>query len=965
MSERKRQLTRRSFLKAVAAAGIASSAATTIGASPALAESQPTTSPSPEVKRVRSACRGCGKCECGVWVTVQNGRIVRIEGDESAPQTNGNCCTKSQASMQAAYHPDRLTYPMKRSNPKGEDPGWVRISWDEAGELVSRGLKEIQEKYGPNSIMIMTGTSRVWGSCGNGFGNVLGTLNRYSAGQICKGPRNLSGTLTDMFGSYWLENVDILPNRVYVQWGTECAYSNYDDSCRTMVEVSQRAAKRILIDPRITPIGKEADIWLPVRPGTDGAIAMAWTRLVIDRELYDNLFVRRWTNAPYLVCKEIEPTGAFILEGETAFNYETRLLKESDLVEGGSPYRFMVWDEIKNGLTWYDTEICEWEDEPYERVKPTTGREIYNGWLPDPSQFDPMKSPALYGEFDITLKDGRTVKAKPVWEYYAERVDKYTPEYAAEITGCSAEAIEEAGLAWATRTDPTMPNGGIHFQLATDQCGNAIQTIRCLNLLCDICGCFDSPAGGRGPTAGNASATPIMVNPKGPSKKPTVPNWEKRKTMVGVDKFPLTRYFSNWTDANSLWNAAQTGEPYPVVGCMSCTGNFMSQSNSIKAWEALKGMQFMVVEDLWHVPQSDLADVLFPSAHWLETSFPRLSQGPSGGQGATIACATPPGEAKTEAEFQIWFAKIMGVPWNKREGANPWPDLDEYMNYLVENVRGYPEEGRKKPYTWEEYAEKFEKDGWWLVKKLTPERWGTFHRYEMGQLHTPAGFGIKPLTDKLPGMFTVTRKVEIWSTIMEYAMGDQWERFTLPDYDEPYKTPVSAPELFEEYPFIMTTGSRNPTFFHSEHRQLPWCRELWPAPRVELHPDDARSLGVEQGDWVWIENENGKIRQVVDIYHGLKRGVVNANHTWWYPETKKCGKGWDLSAINVLVYADDQDPTSGISTLRSFPVKIYKATPENSPFGNPCPCDDDGTPVICDATDARLKEWMPVYEGRE
>ena len=83
-------------------------------------------------RRIRTVCRGCGKMECGVWVTVENGRAVKIGGDESAPHTMGSCCNKSVSSLQACYHPDRLRYPMKRTNPKGEDPGQVRISWDEA-----------------------------------------------------------------------------------------------------------------------------------------------------------------------------------------------------------------------------------------------------------------------------------------------------------------------------------------------------------------------------------------------------------------------------------------------------------------------------------------------------------------------------------------------------------------------------------------------------------------------------------------------------------------------------------------------------------------------------------------------------------------------------------------------------------------------------------------------------------------
>ena len=63
-------------------------------------------------------------------------------------------------------------------------------------------------------------------------------------------------------------------------------------------------------------------------------------------------------------------------------------------------------------------------------------------------------------------------------------------------------------------------------------------------------------------------------------------------------------------------------------------------------------------------------------------------------------------------------------------------------------------------------------------------------------------------------------------------------------------------------------------YFHSEHRQLPWCRELWPAPRLEMNPADAEKLGIKQGDWAWIETEWGKVRQCVDLYHGIAPGVV-------------------------------------------------------------------------------------------
>ena len=163
----------------------------------------------------------------------------------------------------------------------------------------------------------------------------------------------------------------------------------------------------------------------------------------------------------------------------------------------------------------------------------------------------------------------------------------------------------------------------------------------------------------------------------------------------------------------------------------------------------------------------------------------------------------------------------------------------------------------------------------------------------------------------------------------------------------------------------MTTGRRIPVYFHSEHRQLPWCRELWPAPRMEINPDDAKELGIEQGDWVWIESPKGKVRQTADLYYGIEPGVVNAEHQWWFPELNQAGGGFDLCTINCLVDGDVQDPVCGASYLRAYNVKVYKATPVNSPFGNPVPCGEDGTPIIYDSSDERLKAWMPNYEIRE
>ncbi|MEG0505215.1 MAG: twin-arginine translocation signal domain-containing protein, partial [Raoultibacter sp.] len=150
----KLSLTRRSFLKATAVAGAAAAVTSTAQPLVALAEGQDETAGA--VERIRSCCRACGKVECGVWVTVQDGKVIKVEGDESNPHSRGHCCSKSQSSMLAAYHPDRLKYVMKRTNPKGEDdPGWVRVSLKEGFDIVGEKFKEIVGKYGGESCFAM------------------------------------------------------------------------------------------------------------------------------------------------------------------------------------------------------------------------------------------------------------------------------------------------------------------------------------------------------------------------------------------------------------------------------------------------------------------------------------------------------------------------------------------------------------------------------------------------------------------------------------------------------------------------------------------------------------------------------------------------------------------------------------------------------------------------------------------
>lgn len=967
---KKLNLSRRSFLKAAVATATAATVGSSFATTSALAETE---EPQVEddIRRIRTTCRGCGKMECGVWVTVKNGRAIAIEGDESSKTSNGNCCTKSQASLQAAYHPDRLQYPMKRTTPKGDqDCGWQRISWDEAYELVAQGLTQVQEKYGSNSIMHQGGTSRMYGMANYLIGAAFGAKNCVAAAQICKGPRREAGALTIENGFHFM-SVEDMP-KVYVMWGTDQTQSNYDTSCRTVVEAAQRAEKFIVVDPRLSNSAKEADYHLAIRPATDGAMFLGWTHIVMRDELYDDLLVKRWTNAPFLYCEDIDRTGWIGVSNNTskAFDMKTRLLKESDLVEGGDPKKFMVWDNINDKLTYFDANeegdhAGMWEGQT-EYDYPTTGYEYERGgWVPDPMPFPVDIDPALWGEFEVTLKDGRTVKVKPVWQkYWDDSVEEMTPEKVGEICGVDPQLIEDSCKAWAVRIDPAQGNGGINVNLAPEQGGRAIQNFRAGFILAVITGNYDIPAGNRGVTTQLTKAGILEVptggrtTPRDPDAEP-VSNWDARADICGAEKFPMTRWWTQWCDATSVWDACHTGEPYPIKACIVSASDFMNQSNSIYAWEALQQMDFLMQIDLWDVPGAGMADVLMPAQHWLEIpGFPRASQGASGGIGAMQHCIEAPGEAQFEGETVCGIYRAAGIPFFNDDGKGDvytW-DAERYLDWTV-SAMGV---------TWKELTERFQNEGWIEAKKEYPERWGTYRRYSMGYLRgADSAFGFKDAgaseLSNIPGTNMPTMKMEIWSTILESCIDSE----ELPTYEEPPLSPVTMPDVYEEYPFNMTSGRRIPVYFHSEHRQLPWCREQWPVPRMEINPEDAAELGLEQGDWVWIETPWGKVRETVDLFYGIKRGVINAEHQWWYPEFHQADRGFKLSCLNIVNNQYAQDPISGATQMRGLPAKVYKATPENSPFNNPVPCDDNGVEIISSSSDPRLKEWERTYEGRE
>ena len=593
--------------------------------------------------------------------------------------------------------------------------------------------------------------------------------------------------------------------------------------------------------------------------------------------------------------------------------------------------------------------------------------------MADLSEFNPLIDPALYGEFDVTLKDGTTLKGRPAFDIWAEYLEQFTPERVSEITGVNAQTIEDACLAWATRIDPRIPNGGINYGLGVEHAGNSTQNCRAIMAACAMVGAIDTPGGQRGATMGwTEQSGPGAMLPS-MAAFAFMPDVETAWKRAGADTMPLLYWYNVWADCNAAMECAnkEPDAPYEIHGGMIGSGDHMSMGNAAYNWDALNKLDFLFEANLWHSSTSGAADILLPVCHWTEMNAFRIAQGSGGSFSLCVRAVDPPGECKSDPLYFMELSEYMGVP--AFDGDDPWLH-ESGKDMEIENLNVQCFMQGCAPFTsWEEFVEAYQEHGTWNMKEEIPDDWGIYRRFEVGQAYLPAPHQQPAKLDiGVPGFPTPTMKHELWCTAIEsfYPEGTDGPElapgFTseaLPYYVEPAHGSVADAETYEEYPITLITGRRIPVYFHSEHRQLPWCRELWPVPRMEINPETAAELGIEQGDWCWIESPWGKVRQTADLYYGIKPGVVNAEHQWWYPELAQADKGFKLSCINCITDRKTQDKYNGSSNVRTYPVKIYKATPENSPFENPIPCGDDGTEIIHDAADPRLQKWVIGGEG--
>jgi anaerobic selenocysteine-containing dehydrogenase len=225
---------------------------------------------------------------CGINAYVEGGKLVKVEGMTEHPLNQGLLCPRGKALVDYVYSPDRLKHPLKREN--GD---WKRISWDEALDIIAEKLQQIKENYGAHALAIFCGSIGVenneLAAFARRFRGAYGTPNFLSVESNCYRSRILAHQLT--FGTFLLEE----PEKAgcVILWGHDPDNSKLPLASK-LYQALEKGLELIVINPKRTPLAKRG-IHIPIRPGTDCALALGMLNVIISEDLYDREFVAEYT----------------------------------------------------------------------------------------------------------------------------------------------------------------------------------------------------------------------------------------------------------------------------------------------------------------------------------------------------------------------------------------------------------------------------------------------------------------------------------------------------------------------------------------------------------------------------------------------------------------------------------------------------------------------------------------------
>ncbi len=454
-----------------------------------------------------------------------------------------------------------------------------------------------------------------------------------------------------------------------------------------------------------------------------------------------------------------------------------------------------------------------------------------------------------------------------------KRVQEYPPQEVSELTWIPKEKIIEAARLFATDTP-----GCIQMGESLEAGNNSTQTLRAIICLMAVTGNIERPGSMVNwvpPATGSMEEFPLEI----PAAK---------EAAIGADKFRLLSsppfamchlptVFRQLSNGDCLIRQMHIEGSNPLV----------AYANSRQVKKGLLNLEFLSVADLYMSPTAEYADIVLPAAHWLEMDdiydmHPRF-----------VVQAI---NKTVDSAGQAWPDNKIYNELGKRLAPDSWFESVEAM---------LDHQLRKADISFREFSKKG------MIERMNEDQ--PYFKYKTDFWKKGGGFP------------TPTGKVELYSTIMEDLGYDP-----LPFFKEPNESPYSTPDVAEEYPYILSTGGRQPNYFHSQYRQVPLLRAFQPYPIVQIHSDTAKKQGIKEDEWVFIKTPRGKIKQKAKFFDGMDPRLVVVQASWWFPEEPGPDHGVWKSNANILTSnAPPYDPAMGSTSLRAMLCNIFPVEEQN------------------------------------
>ncbi|MDI4232111.1 molybdopterin-dependent oxidoreductase [Bradyrhizobium sp. Arg237L] len=618
-------------------------------------------------ERIPGYCTLC-RSRCGSTMVVEKGRLISVESLQGHP-TGGALCAKGRAAPEMVHSPRRLTKPLRRTAPRdAADPGWTEISWDEALDDIVRELGGIRRTSGAEAVAFAvttpSGTPMVdsfeWVER---FIRCFGSPNLIYGVEICGWHKDYAHALTFGRGIGFpdYEHADAI-----VLWGHNPARTWLAQATR-IANARRRGARIAVVDPKPNGSGQDADVWLRIRPGSDGALAMGAIRHLIATGSFDASFVTRWTNGPFLVDTD---TGRFV--------------RANELWDNQSSEAFVVLDQSGTARA-YDTRAAA---------------------------LDPAHC-RLDGRTTLAARDGRVIAAATAFRLLATEAAPYTIARVAEVSW-----LEERDIAAFYGLFENSPRLAYHAWTGVGQHTNATMTERAIATLYALTGACDRPGG---------NVWPVPPPTRSVNDYALLPPEQKAKAL-GIDELPLGPPSRGWITARDFSRAVLTGEPYRVHALMSFGTNFMvSQGHSSRNRDALRALDFHVHVDMFMNPTAENADIILPANMPWERDA--LKIGFEITQDAVETIQFRPqmlprlGECKADYEIAAELAVRLGLA-NEFFGGDiraGWNHQLAPLGVTVDELRQHPEGLRfPQPFRHEKYA--LQRDDGTIAGFATPTR---------------------------------------------------------------------------------------------------------------------------------------------------------------------------------------------------------------------------------------------------